>query len=83
MQAVDLQTPASVLRVLRGDPATRPTVDRALAGGLRAWLEDGIYDVSKGETRERPLILRIIINGAITRRARFLRTSSRLRTVQL
>ena len=58
MQAVDLQTPASVLRVLRGDPATRPTVDRALAGGLRAWLEDGIYDVSKGETRERPLILR-------------------------
>jgi hypothetical protein len=58
MQVVDLPTQPSVLSVLRGDPTTRPAVDRALAGGLRAWLEDGIYAISKGETRERPLVIR-------------------------
>lgn len=31
-----------VLRRLRGVPDRRPTVDPNLAGGLRAWLEDGV-----------------------------------------
>jgi hypothetical protein len=33
-----------LLTVLRGTPALRPAVDRGLAGGLRAWLEDGIFE---------------------------------------
>lgn len=39
-------TPAAtdLLSSLRGTPALRPHVDRGLAGGLRAWLEDGLFE---------------------------------------
>ena len=33
-----------LLSSLRGTPALRPHVDRGLAGGLRAWLEDGLFE---------------------------------------
>jgi hypothetical protein len=32
------------LGTLRGTPALRPYVDHGLAGGLRAWLEDGLFE---------------------------------------
>jgi len=35
---------ADLLAALRGTPALRPAVDRNVAGGLRAWLEDGIFE---------------------------------------
>jgi hypothetical protein len=38
-------TGREVLALLRGDSAARPRFDPALAGGLRAWLEDAAYDV--------------------------------------
>ena len=43
---VTTATPAAtdLLGVLRGTPALRPHVDRGLAGGLRAWLEDGLFE---------------------------------------
>lgn len=46
---------AEVLRTLRGDPASRPVVDPALAGGLREWLEDGLAEL--GLDPANPLIL--------------------------
>ena len=33
------------LGALRGTPGLRPNVDPGLAGGLRAWLEDGIFEL--------------------------------------
>jgi hypothetical protein len=43
-----LQTPPAtsgddLLGALRGTPALRPSIDRGIAAGLRAWLEDGIF----------------------------------------
>lgn len=43
-----LQTPLptsedDLLGALRGTPALRPAVDRGIASGLRAWLEDGVF----------------------------------------
>lgn len=34
----------TLLGALRGTPALRPVVDLGLAGGLRAWLDDGIFE---------------------------------------
>lgn len=39
-----LPAATDLLGVLRGTPALRPTLDRGLAGGLRAWLEDGLFE---------------------------------------
>jgi hypothetical protein len=39
---------------MRGTPALRPPVDRGLAGGLRAWLEDGI--LSSGVARSKDVV---------------------------
>lgn len=33
-----------LLGALRGSAALRPVVDRGLAGGLRAWLDDGVFE---------------------------------------
>ncbi len=44
-----------VLQALRGDPARRPLVDPALAGGLREWLEDGLSELRLEPSH--PLIL--------------------------
>lgn len=44
MSVVAPPAPDDLLSVLRGTPALRPAVDHGLAGGLRAWLEDGIFE---------------------------------------
>jgi hypothetical protein len=47
-----------VLRQLRGDLGRRPLVDATLAGGLRAWLEDGVAEtVGPTHDRSRPFIV--------------------------
>lgn len=54
-------TPSSPLRVvdaLRGDPLTRPRADTSSAAGLRAHLDDGIYDIIGHEVPSTPLIVR-------------------------
>ena len=60
-------TGREVLALLRGDSAARPRFDPALAGGLRAWLEDAAYDVvaQRGEHAP-PLALgpRRVLGGA-------------------
>jgi hypothetical protein len=40
-------TGTDLLSVLRGDNRVRPVVDPGLAGGLRAWLEDGLVGFSR------------------------------------
>ncbi len=45
-----------LLQLLRGERRNRPVIDPNLAGGLRAWLEDGLFEVlDRGRTA--PLIL--------------------------
>jgi hypothetical protein len=46
-----------LLAALRGDRASRPRVDPMLAGGLRAWLEDGLAEISVGAPCDRPIHL--------------------------
>jgi len=41
----------------------RPAVDQGLAGGLRAWLEDGIADVGRTGTSGRPAVVRTGTSG--------------------
>lgn len=45
MTATSLAPTDDLVGALRGTVALRPTVDRGLAGGLRAWLDDGIFEV--------------------------------------
>jgi hypothetical protein len=56
--AVDANSGREVLALLRGDTTARPNFDPALAGGMRAWLEDAAYDVvsARGEHAP-PLVL--------------------------
>jgi hypothetical protein len=47
-----------LLHDLRGDIGLRPVVDAGLAGGLRAWLEDGVADAVNGSAPDtRPVLL--------------------------
>jgi hypothetical protein len=39
-----LQAKNDLMSTLRGVSALRPEVDRGLSGGLRAWLEDGLFE---------------------------------------
>ena len=39
---------AEILALIRGDRGNRPLVDPALAGGLRAWLQDASYEAGEG-----------------------------------
>lgn len=48
----------TIVEALRGDPLERPTVDRTQAGGLRALLEDGIYDIIGAGTPDEPIAIR-------------------------
>jgi len=48
----------TVAETLRGDPLERPMVDRTRAGGLRALLEDGIYDVVGANNPDVPIVIR-------------------------
>ena len=45
------------LAALRGDRASRPRVDPMLAGGLRAWLEDELAEISAGAPCDGPIHL--------------------------
>ena len=36
---------ANAVSQLRGEPSRRPRIDRALAGGLRAWLNDELFEI--------------------------------------
>lgn len=45
MSATTLTCSDDLVVALRGTLALRPSVDRGLAGGLRAWLDDGIFEL--------------------------------------
>jgi ribosomal protein S13 len=53
-----LDSPMNVVEALRGDRATRPPVDRTSAAGLRASLEDGLYEVLGIARPTSPIIVR-------------------------
>ncbi len=44
MTPSSLAASSDLLGALRGSAALRPVVDRGLAGGLRAWLDDGVFE---------------------------------------
>jgi hypothetical protein len=50
--------PLNVMDVLRGERATRPPANASAAAGLRATLEDGIYDRLGAQRRDEPIIVR-------------------------
>jgi hypothetical protein len=53
-----LDFPLGVVEALRGDRLVRPVVDRTSAGGLRALLEDGIYEIVGTESPRAPIVVR-------------------------
>ena len=53
-----LSPPQSVIDVLRGDRSSRPAVDTASAAGLRAELEDGIFNVLGSVAPASPVVIR-------------------------
>ncbi len=67
-------TPASVMEVLRGERATRPPADCTAAPGVRATLEDALFELLGAEVRAEPLTLSASSlrgrgEGSTTRRA--------------
>jgi hypothetical protein len=50
--------PSNVIDALRGDRSSRPVADTTSASGLRARLEDGIYEIMGNETLSSPLVVR-------------------------
>lgn len=61
-------SPLSVMDVLRGERETRPVANTRAASGLRAQLEDGIFELLGPSLRETPLTIRAssLRQGAIT-----------------
>jgi len=54
-----LDSPApSVVEALRGERRRRPLADRASSSGLRAQLEDGIFEVTAGHRPAAPIVIR-------------------------
>ena len=51
-------SPISVVDTLRGDRAARPLANTTSAGGLRAQLEDGIYEIMGKRNSSAPLVVR-------------------------
>jgi len=51
-------SPLNVMDVLRGERTSRPPTNSSAAAGLRAALEDGIYELLGPELRSEPLIVR-------------------------
>ncbi len=51
-------SPLNVMDVLRGERSSRPLANASAAAGLRATLEDGIYDRLGAELRDEPLVVR-------------------------
>lgn len=53
-----LTPPRSVIDALRGDRCARPAVDTASAAGLRAELEDGIFEILGSVAPATPIVIR-------------------------
>ncbi len=53
-----LDTPPSVMDVLRGERGMRPPSNASAAAGLRATLEDGIYKLLGPARRDEPIVVR-------------------------
>jgi hypothetical protein len=51
-------SPLSVIDALRGDRSSRPAADTTSAAGLRARLEDGIYEILGDQSPTSPLVVR-------------------------
>jgi hypothetical protein len=51
-------SPLNVMDVLRGERANRPPANTSAAAGLRAALEDGIYELLGPDLRDEPIIVR-------------------------
>ena len=51
-------SPLNIMDVLRGERANRPPANTSAAAGLRATLEDGIYDLLGPDIRDEPIIVR-------------------------
>jgi len=49
--------PSTLVDRLRGDVRQRPVVDRGLAGGLRAWLEDGVATAGPADGDGWPVVV--------------------------
>ena len=60
-------SPLNVMDVLRGERANRPPANASAAAGLRAALEDGIYELLGPELRSEPITVRAssLRNGAL------------------
>ena len=52
------ESPVSVMDVLRGERATRPLANATAAAGLRALLEDGLFELLGSDLLETPLTVR-------------------------
>jgi hypothetical protein len=55
---VTSHAPLDVVDVLRGDRLARPALDPTIAGGLRAMLTDGVYDIIGPRLPHRPIVVR-------------------------
>jgi hypothetical protein len=51
-------SPVSVMDVLRGERATRPLANATAAAGLRAMLEDGVFELLGASVLDQPLTVR-------------------------
>jgi hypothetical protein len=51
-------SPICVIDALRGDPTVRPLANTTSASGLRAQLEDGIYEILGQQTPATPIVVR-------------------------
>jgi hypothetical protein len=58
MSSQSVSSPRTVVEALRGDRRRRPRTERNCAPGLRAVLEDGIYELLKDVTPAEPLVVR-------------------------
>lgn len=50
--------PQSIVSSLRGEPSSRPVADTTSAAGLRAQLEDGLFEILGSAVPPQPLIIR-------------------------
>jgi len=58
MPSPSVSSPRTIVEALRGDRRRRPRTERNCAPGLRAVLEDGIYELLKKVTPPEPLVVR-------------------------
>ena len=58
MSVTEVQSPLNIVDCLRGDRSLRPRADFLSAAGIRAQLEDGIYELLGARVIAEPLVLR-------------------------